>query len=179
MGRPAAPRHRIADGHGLAVRDLRVGALAVDGCEVDARADGTGIADARVTGVIAGGLAVRGGVVDADGTTAMHVVIEPESATVPVGETDTPSGEPSADIDPAIGGAVTEQATHPTVKPAVRTKTTTTTAATKTTVAKASNHKSATATSSSLPKTADSHWAAVSAVLFLLGTALLAVARRC
>ena len=36
------------------------GALAVDGCKVDARADGDGIADARVAGVIADGLAVRG-----------------------------------------------------------------------------------------------------------------------
>lgn len=37
------------------------GTLAVDGCKVDARADGGGIADARVAGVIADGLAVRGG----------------------------------------------------------------------------------------------------------------------
>ena len=37
------------------------GTLAADGCKVDARADGAGIADARVAGVIAGGLAVCGG----------------------------------------------------------------------------------------------------------------------
>ncbi len=37
------------------------GTLAVDGCKVDARADGAGIADARVAGVIADGLAVRCG----------------------------------------------------------------------------------------------------------------------
>lgn len=37
------------------------GTLAVDGCKVDARADGAGIADARVAGVIAGALAVRDG----------------------------------------------------------------------------------------------------------------------
>ena len=37
------------------------GTLAVDGCKVDARADGAGIAGARVAGVIADGLAVRGG----------------------------------------------------------------------------------------------------------------------
>lgn len=37
------------------------GTLAVDGCKVDARADGAGIADARVAGVIADGLAVRVG----------------------------------------------------------------------------------------------------------------------
>ena len=37
------------------------GKLAVEGCKVDARADGAGIADARVAGVIADGLVVRGG----------------------------------------------------------------------------------------------------------------------
>ena len=37
------------------------GTLAVDGCKVDARADGAGIADARAAGVIADGLAIRGG----------------------------------------------------------------------------------------------------------------------
>lgn len=37
------------------------GTLAVDGCKVAARAEGAGIADARVAGVIADGLAVRGG----------------------------------------------------------------------------------------------------------------------
>ena len=37
------------------------GTLAVDGCKVDARADGAGITDARVAGVIADGLAVRRG----------------------------------------------------------------------------------------------------------------------
>lgn len=37
------------------------GTLAVDGCKADARADGGGIADARVAGVIADCLAVRGG----------------------------------------------------------------------------------------------------------------------
>lgn len=37
------------------------GTLAVDDCKVDARADGAGISDARVAGVIAGGLDVRGG----------------------------------------------------------------------------------------------------------------------
>lgn len=35
------------------------GTLAVDGCKVDARADGAGITDAQVAGVIADGLAVR------------------------------------------------------------------------------------------------------------------------
>ena len=110
--------------------------------------------------------------------------MEPEGATAPAGEIDTPSGKvpgggAAADIDPAIGGAATEQATHPTVKPAVATKTTTTTAVTKTTVAKASNPKPATATSTSLPTTADSYWIAVSSMLFVLGAELIAAARRC
>lgn len=233
------------------------GTLAVDGYKVDARADGSGIADARVAGVIADGLAVRGGgrvvaagagsgtglrtygvclldegsgadvanvtlvvdaswldatgtdagvardrgslvaahfatpacgtfgvagVVDADGSVAPHVVIDPDDTTVPVGKTDSPGGEvPSdggstADVDPAISGGITEQAANPTVKPSIATKTTITTAVTKTTVVKASSPKSATATSSSLPKTVNSHWIAVSPVLFLLGMALLSAA---
>ena len=36
-------------------------ALAVDGCAVDARADGADVTDEAVAGVIAGGMAVRGG----------------------------------------------------------------------------------------------------------------------
>ena len=237
------------------------GTLAVDGCKVDARADGAGIADARVAGVIADGLAVRGGgrvvaagagsgvgvlaygvcllggaagggvagqltvdaswldasgaeggvaclggslasvrfvapagggfgaggVVGADGSVAAHVTIEPAGATAPAGETVTPggevagdgTGEPSGGADPAAGQPGTGPATDPAVKPAIATKTTTTTAVTKTAVAKASNTKSATATSSSLPKTADSHWIAISPVLFLLGMALLSAAHRC
>ena len=237
------------------------GTLAVDGCKVDARADGSGIADARVAGVIADGLAVRcserfvaagagsgagvraygvcllgraagggttgqltvdaswldasgaeggvaclggslasarfvapaggafgaDGVVDADGSVAAHVVIEPVDTTAPAGEAVTPggevpgdgTGEPSGGADPAAGQPGTGPATDPAVKPAIATKTTTTTAVTKTAVAKASNTKSATATSSSLPKTADSHWIAISPVLFLLGLALLSAAHRC
>ena len=74
--------------------------------------------------------------VDAGSMTATHVVVEPEGATVPTGETDTSGGEApgdggsTADVDPANRGAATEQVTHPTVK-------------------------TATATSSSLPKTVD------------------------
>ena len=104
--------------------------------------------------------------VDAGSMTATHVVVEPEGATVPTGETDTSGGEvpgdggSTADVDPANRGAAMEQATHPTVKSAIATKTTT-------------------ATSSSLPKTADSHWIAVSALLFVLGTAALKAAHRC
>lgn len=205
-----------------------LGTLAVDGCKVDARSDGAGIADARVAGVIADGLAVRGGgaagqltvdaswldasgadggvaclgrslasarivspaggafgtggVVDADGSVAAHVTIEPVDTTASAGETggrDVPGDGPSAPgTDPATGEPVTDPSTNPTLKPASATKTVTTTTATNTTATKASRPKVATATSS-LPKTGDNHWIAVSALLFVLGTAVLEGARRC
>ena len=225
-------------------------ALVVDGCTVDARADGAGVVSQTVAGIAVGSLTVRGGgrvlaagtgsdaglsfygvrlldegfgadvasetlvvdaswldatganagvacergslvsarfvtpaggafgadgVVDAVGTTATHVVIEPEGATASAGKTDTPSGEvPGGGVDPA---PAPEPGKGPAVKPAVAT---TNTIVTKTTVSKPSKLKaSASGVSSTLPKTADSHWIAVSAVLFLLGTALIAVARRC
>lgn len=233
------------------------GTFAVDGCKVDARADGAGIADARAAGVIADGLAVRGGgrvfaagagsgagvraygvcllggapgggaagqltvdaswldtsgvdggvaclggslasarfmapvdgpfgaggVVDADGSVAAHVTIGPVDATASAGETggpDVPGDGPSAPgTDPATGEPVTDPSTNPTLKPAAATKTVTTTTVTNTTAAKASRPKTATATSSYLPKTSDSHWIAVSGLLFVLGTAVLKAARRC
>ena len=234
------------------------GTLAVDGCRVDARADGAGIADARVAGVIADGLAVRGGgrvvaagagsgagvrsygaylldedsgdgapfgtlavdvswldatgadggvaclggslasarfvapaggafgtggVVDADGSTAAHVVIEPVNATASAGETggpDVPGDGPSAPCtDPVIGEPATDPSTNPTLKPAAATKTATTTTVTNTNATKTSRPKAATTTSSSLPKTSDTNWIAVSALLFVLGTAVLKAARRC
>ena len=236
-------------------------ALVVDGCTIDARANGAGVVSQTVAGIAAGSLTVRGGgrvvaagtgsdaglsfygvrlldegfgadvasetlvvdaswldatggdagvacgygslvsarlvtpaggtfgtdgVVDAGGATATHVVIEPEGSTAPAGKTDTPAGEvpgdgsgmSSTDANLATGEPTTEPAANPLLKPATTTTKTTTTV-TKTTVAKASNPKSATATSSSLPKTADSHWIAVSAVLFVLGTALITAAHRC
>ena len=233
------------------------GTLAVDGCKVDARADGAGIADARVAGVIADGLAVRGGgrvvaagagsgagvrtygvcllggaagggaagqltvdaswldasgadggvaclsgslasarfvapaggafgadgVVAADGSVAAHVTIEPVDTTASAGETGGPdvSGDgPSAPgADPATGEPAADPSTNPTPKPAATTKTVTTSTVTDTTAAKTSRPKATTATSSSLPKTSDANWIAVSALLFVLGTAVLKAARRC
>lgn len=227
------------------------GTLAVDGCKVDARADGAGISDARVAGVIAGGLDVRGGgrvvaagvraygvcllggtagggaagqltvdaswldasgadggvaclggslasarfvapaggafgtggVVDAGGSVAARVTIEPVDATASAGETggpDVPGNGPSAPgADPATGEPATDPSTNPTQKPASATKTVTTTTMTNTTSAKASRPKAASATSSSLPKTADSHWIAVSLTLFFLGIAHLSTAQFC
>lgn len=233
------------------------GTLAVDGCKVDARAGGAGIADARVAGVIADGLAVRGGgrvvaagtasgtgvraygvclpgraagggaagqltvdaswldasgadggvaclggslasarfvapaggafgaggVVDAGGSVAAHVTIEPVDTTTSAGETggpDVPGDGPSfRGTDPATGEPAADPSTNPTSKPAAATKTVTTTTVTNTTAAKASRPKSTTATTASLPKAADSHWAAASLTLFLLGIALLCAAIRC
>ena len=121
----------------------------------------------------AGGTFGAASVVDADGTVATHVVIEPDGATVPAGETDA--------RDVSGGGAnpapLTEPGDRPAVKPAVLTTGTT---VTKTTVSKSAKPKaSASGVSSTLPKTADSHWIVVSLVLFVLGTTLLATARRC
>lgn len=233
------------------------GTLAVDSCKVDGRADGAGIADARVAGVIADGLAVHGGgrvvaagagsgagvraygvcllggaagggaagqlavdaswldasgadggvaclggslasarfvapaggafgaggVVDADESAAAHVTIEPVDTTAPAWETggpDVPGDDPSAPgTDPATGEPAADPSTNPTLKPATATKTVTTTTMTNSTAAKGSRPKTATATSSSLPKTSDNNWIAVSGLLFVLGTAVLIAARRC
>lgn len=234
-------------------------ALVVDGCTVDARADGANITDEAVADVIAGDMAVRGGgrvvaagtglgagvcaygvylqdaglgtgaagcrlsvnaswldaagadggvacsggslvsarivapaggtfgaggVVDASGAMAQHVVIEPDVATPPVGETDgrdvpcdSVDKSPS-DANPAAGEPTTGPTANPTLKPAATTTKTTTTV-TKTTVAKVPKPKAATATTAALPKTGDSHWIAVSTLLFVLGTMLLVAAYRC
>ena len=234
-------------------------ALVVDGCTVDARADGADITDETVAGVIAGDMAVRGGgrvvaastgsgagvhaygvylqdlglgdgaagcrlsvdaswldaagadggvaclggslvsarivtpaggvfgasgVVDASGAVAPHVVVEPDVAMPPAGETDGRdmsgggTGEPSADANPAAGDPTTGPTAKPALKPAATTTKTATTV-TKTTVAKVPKPKAATATTATLPKTGDSHWIAVSTLLFVLGTMLLVATYRC
>lgn len=233
------------------------GTLAVDGCKVDARAEGAGIADARVAGVIADGLAVRGGgrvaaagagswagvraygvcllggaagggaagqftvdaswvdvsgpdggvaclggslasarfvapvggafgaggVVDADGSVAAHVAIEPVDATASAGETggrEVPGDGPSAPgTDPATSEPATNPSTNPTLKPAAATKTVTTTTVANTTAAKTSRPKAATATTVPLPMAGDNCWTTASLTPFLLGIALLCAAIRC
>lgn len=234
-------------------------AFVVDGCTVDARADGADITDEAVAGVIAGDMAVRGGgrvvaagagsgagvraygvylqdadlgdcpagcrlsvdaswldatgddggvacadgslvfarfvspaggafgadcVVDASGAVAPHVVVEPDVATPPAGETDRRdvSGD-SADKSPAHANPAAEEPTtgptaNPTVKPAAATTKTTTTV-TKATVSTPSKSKSATATTVVLPKTGDNCWITASMTLFLLGITLLGVANHC
>ena len=234
-------------------------ALVVDGCTVDARADGADITDEAVAGVIAGDMVVRGGgrvvaagagsgagvraygvylqdaglgdgaagcrlsvdaswldaagadggvactggslvsarfvtpasgtfgasgVVDASGAVAPHVVVEPDVATPPAGETDRgevtgdSAGKSPGDANPSAREPTTGPTANPSLKPAAATTKTTTTV-TKTTVAKTTKSKPATATVSSLPKTADSNWIAASLALFLLGAALIAAAHRC
>lgn len=234
-------------------------ALVVDGCTVDARADGADITDEAVAGVVAGDMAARGGgrvvaagagsgagvraygvylqdaslgdsaagcrlsvdaswldaagadggvactggslvsarfvtpvggafgasgVVDAGGVVAAHVVIEPEGATAPAGETDgrdapgDSTNKSSADANPAAGEPTTEPTANPVLKPTA-TPTKTTTTVTKTTVAKVPKPKTATATTAALPKTGDNNCVVASMVLFLLGTVFLAVAYRC
>lgn len=185
-------------------------ALAVEGCTVDARADGADITDEAVAGVIAGDMAVRdggvaclggslasarfvapaggvfgaSGVVDAGDALAPHVVVEPDVATPPAGETegvDVPGGgadKSPADTSPAAAEPTTGPTANPSLKPAAATTKSTTTV-TKTTVAKVPKPKAATATTVALPKTGDSNWITASVTLFLLGTVFLAAACRC
>lgn len=124
------------------------------------------------------------GVVDAAGAVAPHVVVEPEGATDPAGETgrDEAPGDGAdkspADSSHAAGEPTTGPTANPALKPAAATTKTTTTV-TKTTVAKTAKPKPATASTSSLPKTGDSNWIAASFTFFLLATVLLAAACRC
>ena len=132
----------------------------------------------------AGGAFGANGVVDAGDALAPHVVIEPDHATPPAGETDgviVPGDsvdKSPTDASPAAGEPTTGPTANPTLKPAAGTSKTTATA-TKTTVAKTAKPKPATATTSSLPKTGDSNWIAASVAFFLLGTVLLGIACRC
>ena len=165
------------------------GQLAVDASWLDASgADGGvaclggSLASARIVSP-AGGAFGTGGVVDADGSVAAHVTIEPVDTTASAGETggpDVPGDGPSAPgTDPATGEPAAEPSRNPTLRPAAATKTVTTTTVTNTTAAKASKPKAATATTVSLPKTGDNCWIAASLTLFLLGIALLCAAIRC
>lgn len=132
----------------------------------------------------AGGAFGASSVVDASGAVTTHVVIEPDVATPPAGETgrnEVPSdsaGKSPTDANPVAGEPTTGPTAKPALKPAATTTKTTTTV-TKATVAKTTKPKPATATVPSLPKTADTNWITASVKLFLLGTVLLAAACRC
>ena len=211
VGQPDALRRRDPDGDGLAVRDPRVAGvraygvylqdaglgdgaagrrLSVDASWLDATGADGGVACAGGSLVSTrfmtpvGGTFSAGGVVDAAGAVAPHVVIEPEGATAPVGEaggSDVPgesAGKPSSDAGPAAREPTTGPTANPASKPAAA-STKTTTTVTKTTVAKASKPKTATVASTSLPKTGDNNWIAASFTLLLLGLGLLGVAHRC
>lgn len=172
-------------GAGAACCRLSVDASWLDAAGVDGGVACTGgsLVSARFVAP-AGGVFGAGGVVDASGAVAQHVVIEPDVATPSAGETDGvdvpgDSAEKSpADASPAAGEPTTGPTANPAQKPAAAT-TTTATAATKTTVAKIPKPKAATATTAALPKTGDNCWITASVALFLLGTVLLAAAYRC
>ena len=181
--------------YGVYLQDAGLGAgaagcrLSVDASWLDATGADGGVActggslvHARFV-TPAGGTFGASGVVDASGAVAPHVVIEPDVATPPTGETDGrevpgDSAEKSpTDANPTAGEPTTGPTAKPALKPAAATTKTTTTI-TKTTVAKVPKPKAATATTVALPKTGDNCWIAASMTLFLLGITLLGVANR-
>lgn len=131
-----------------------------------------------------GGAFGADGVMDAAGAVGPHVVVEPDLATPPAGETDgrdvpgDSAGKSPTDANPAAGEPTTGPTANPTMKPAAATTKTKTTA-TKTTVAKTTKPKTATTTTATLPKTGENCWIAASVALLLLGTVLLVAVRRC
>lgn len=132
----------------------------------------------------AGGTFGASGVVDAGGSAAPHVVVEPDVTTPPAGETDgsevpgDSADKSPANANPAAGEPNTGPTANPSLKPAAATTKTKTTA-TKTTVAKTTKPKTATTTTATLPKTGENCWIAASVALLLLGTVLLVAVRRC
>lgn len=172
-------------GDGAASCRLSVDASWLDATGADGGAactDGSLVSARFVTP--AGGTFGASGVVDADGAVTPHVVVEPDVATPPAGETDR--GEVSddgadkspTDASPAAGEPTTVPTANPALKPAAATTKTTTTV-TKTTVSTSSKPKASSVTAATLPKTGDNCWIAASVALFLLGTVLLAAAYRC
>lgn len=132
----------------------------------------------------AGGAFGASGMVDASGAVAPHVVVEPDVATPPAGETDgvdvpgDSADKSPADVSSAAGEPTTGPTANPALKPAAATTKTKTTA-TKTTVAKTTKPKTATTTTATLPKTGENCWIAASVALLLLGTVPLVAVRRC
>lgn len=172
-------------GDGVACCRLSVEAswLDANGADGGVACTGGSLASARFVAP-AGGAFGTGGVADASGAVAPHVVVEPDVATPPAGETDG-GDEPGdsvekspADSSPAAGEPTTGPTANPSLKPAAATTKTTTTVI-KTTVAKVPKPKAATATTVALPKTGDSNWITASFAFSLLGTTLLAAAYRC
>ena len=182
--------------YGVYLQDAGLGAgaagcrLSVDASWLDAAGTDGGVAclggslvSARFVAPVGGAFGASG-VLDASGAMAPHVVVVPDVATPPAGETDRgevtgDSAEKSpTDASPAAGEPTAGPTANPSLKPAA-TPTKTTTTATKTTVSTSSKPKAATAITAALPKTCDSNWTAASVALFLLGTVLLPAAYRC
>ena len=172
-------------GDGAAGCRLSVDASWLDAVGADGGVACTGgsLASARFV-TPAGGAFGTSGVVDAAGVVAPHVMVEPDVAMPPAGETgggevpgDSTDKSP-ADANPAAGEPTTGPTANTALKPAAATTKTTTTV-TKTTVPTSSRPKTATATAAALPKTGDNNWIAASVALFLLGTVLLGIACRC
>ena len=182
--------------YGVYLQDLRLGdgaagcRLSADASWLDAAGADGGVACLGGSLVAArfvtpaGGTFGASGVVDAGGAVAPHVVVEPDVATPPTGETDggevpgDSTNKSSADANPAAGEPTTGPTANPTVKPAATTSKTTTTV-TKATVSTPSKSKTAIATTVVLPKTGDNNWIVAPSTLFILGIALLAAAYRC
>lgn len=172
-------------GNGAAGCRLSVDASWLDSAGADGGVSCTGgsLVSARFV-TPTGGSFGASGVVDASGAVAPHVVVEPDVATPPAGETDggevTGGGtdKSPADTSPAAAEPTTGPTANPSLKPAAATTKSTTTV-TKTTVAKVPKPKAATATTATLPKTGDTNWIAASTLLFVLGTMLLVAAYRC
>ena len=163
--------------------------LSVDASWLDAAGTDGGVAclggsliSARFVTPVAGAFGASG-VVDAGGAVATHMVIEPDVATPPAGETDRRDvpgdsvDKAPTDANPAAGEPTTGPTANPTLKPAAATTKTTTTV-TKTSVSTPFKSKTAIATTAILPKAGDSNWIAASVALFLLGTLLMAAACR-
>lgn len=182
--------------YGVYLQDARAGdcaagcRLSVDASWLDATGADGGVACTGGSLVSArfmtpvGGTFGASGVVDAAGAVTPHVVVEPDVATPPAGETDRgevpgdSTDKSPADASPAAGEPTTGPTANPSLKPAATTTKTTTTV-TKATVAKTAKPKAATATTAALPKTGDNCWIAASLALLLLGIVLLAAACRC
>lgn len=171
-------------GDGAAGRRLSVDASWLDatGTHGGVACTGGSLVSARFV-TPAGGTFGAGGVLDASGAMAPHVVVVPDVATPPAGETDRgevtgDSAEKSpTDASPAAGEPTTGPTANPSLKSAATTTKTTT--ATNTKVAKTAKPKTAAATTAALPKTGDSNWISASLALFLLGSALLCAVHRC
>lgn len=166
--------------------DVNVSWLDATGADGGVACLGGSLTDARFVAPAGGGFGA-GGVVDAAGAAAAHVVVEPAETTPPAGETDSrdvlgDTSKPATGAEPAAGQTGASSSTDPVLKPATATPKTTSmvkTTVTKTTVSTPSKPKTTNAATPALPKTADSHRIAASMALFLLGTAFLAAAYRC